>query len=78
MSPDLTVYVTWLAAITACFELLCELTDEAGTAELTDEATEDCELELLAAVCCEELLELVADELVTAGATFEVATELVG
>lgn len=85
----------WLAAITGCFELLCELTDEAGAAELTDEATEVCELELLATVCCEALLELteaeeaeletgaceletvVADELETAGATFEVATELV-
>ena len=82
----------WLAAMTACFELLCELTDEAGAAELTDEATEACEFELLVNVCCEELLELteveaeletgaceletvVADELVTAGATFEVATD---
>ena len=77
----------WLAAITGCFELLCELTDEAGAAELTDEATEVCELELLATVCCEALLELTeveeaeletgACELETAGATFEVATELV-
>ena len=78
----------WLAAMTACFEL----TVEAGAAELTDEATEACEFELLVTVCCEELLELteveaeletgaceletvVADELVTAGATFEVATD---
>ena len=82
----------WLAAMTACFELLCELTVEAGAAELTDEATEACEFELLVTVCCEELLELteveaeletgaceletvVADELVTAEATFEVATD---
>ena len=73
--------------MTACFELLCELTDEAGAAELTDKAIEVCELKLLATVCCEALLELTeaegaeletgACELETAGATFEVATELV-
>ena len=75
----------WLAAMTACFELLCELTVEAGAVELTDEATEACEFELLELTEVEAELEtgaceletVVADELVTAGATFEVATELV-